>query len=221
MTSARPPESATAVDAVLERIRAARVIPVVTIGDAAGAVPLTKALVGGGLPVVEITLRTAAGLDALRAAVAADVHGAVVGAGTVTTADAAEAAISAGAAFVVSPGLVDGVIEACHRHGVLVLPGIATPTELLRAIALGCRTVKVFPASVLGGPTFVRAVAALDPDTGFVPTGGITLETAPAYLAVPQVVAVGGSWMVPPEPLRSGDWATVQSLAAGCAVLRD
>lgn len=208
-------------DAVLERIRAARVVPVVTVADAAGAVPLTEALVAGGLPVVEITLRTAAGLEALRGAATAGVPGAIVGAGTVTTPDAAEAAIAAGAAFVVSPGLVDEVVETCHRHGVLALPGIATPTELLRALALGCRTVKVFPASVLGGPAFVTAIAALGSGTGFVPTGGVTAETAPAYLAIPQVVAVGGSWMVPADRLRDGDWKAVRSLAAACAALRE
>jgi 2-dehydro-3-deoxyphosphogluconate aldolase/(4S)-4-hydroxy-2-oxoglutarate aldolase len=208
-------------DAVLERIRAARVVPVVTIADAGGAVPLTEALVAGGLPVVEITLRTPAGLGAMREAAAAGVPGAIVGAGTVTTADAAEAAIAAGAAFVVSPGLVEEVVQTCDRHGVLALPGIATPTELLRAIALGCRTVKVFPASILGGPAFVKAIAALGSGAGFVPTGGVTADSAPAYLALPEVVAVGGSWMVPADRMRDGDWDAVRSLAAGCAALRE
>jgi 2-dehydro-3-deoxyphosphogluconate aldolase/(4S)-4-hydroxy-2-oxoglutarate aldolase len=138
----------------------------------------------------------------------------------VTTAEAAEAAIAAGAAFVVSPGLVDEVVRTCDRHGVLALPGIATPTELLRALALGCRTVKVFPASVLGGPAFIKAIAALGSGTGFVPTGGITAETAPAYLEIPQVVAVGGSWMVPAASLRDGDWDAIRALAAACGSLR-
>ena len=154
------PTTAPDIDAVLGQLRAVRVVPVVTINDAASAVPMTRALVEGGLTAVEITLRTAAGMDALRAA-AAGVPDALVGAGTVTTAEACEAAIDAGAQFVVSPGLVDEVVAVCARRGVLSLPGIATPTELYRAIALGCRTVKLFPASVIGGPAMVKALAAL------------------------------------------------------------
>jgi 2-dehydro-3-deoxyphosphogluconate aldolase/(4S)-4-hydroxy-2-oxoglutarate aldolase len=215
------PTTTPDIDAVLGLLRAARVVPVVTITDAASAVPMTAALVDGGLPAVEITLRTAAGLDALRAAVSAAVPGALVGAGTVTTAEACEAAIDAGARFVVSPGLVEAVVAVCARHGVLALPGIATPTELLRAITLGCRTVKLFPASVLGGPPMIRALAALGTGTGFVPTGGIGLDTAPAYLAIPDVVAVGGSWMVPADRLSAGDWPGIRDLAAACAVLRE
>jgi 2-dehydro-3-deoxyphosphogluconate aldolase/(4S)-4-hydroxy-2-oxoglutarate aldolase len=213
------PTNAPDPDAVLGLLRAVRVVPVVTINDAASAVPMTAALVEGGLTAVEITLRTAAGLEALRAA-AAGVPGALVGAGTVTTAPACEAAIDAGARFVVSPGLVDEVVAVCARRGVLALPGIATPTELLRAIALGCRTVKLFPASVLGGPAMVKALAALGTGTGFVPTGGIGLDSAPAYLAITDVVAVGGSWMVPANTLVAGDWAAIRDLASACAVLR-
>ena len=213
------PTTALDIDAVVGQLRAVRVVPVVTIRDAASAVPMTRALVDGGLTVVEITLRTAAGLDALRAA-AAGAPDALVGAGTVTTADACEAAIAAGARFVVSPGLVDEVLAVCARRGVLALPGIATPTELLHAIALGCRTVKLFPASVLGGPAMVKALAALGTGVGFVPTGGIGLDTAPSYLAIPDVVAVGGSWMVPADRLAAGDWTGVRDLASACAVLR-
>lgn len=204
---------------VLDALRAARVVPVVTIGDATQGVPLTRALVDGGLPVVEITLRTAAGLEALRGA-AAGVPDAVVGAGTVLSAAAADAAIDAGARFVVSPGLVEAVVEVCARRGVLALPGIATPTELLRALALGCTTVKVFPAAQLGGPALLKALAALSTGAAFVPTGGITLESAPSYLALPEVVAIGGSWMVPGERLAAGDWDAVRGLAATCGVLR-
>ena len=208
------------IDAVLGQLRAVRAVPVVTITDAAAAVPMTRALADGGLTAVEITLRTAAGLDALRQA-AAGVPDALVGAGTVTTAAACEAAIDAGARFVVSPGLVEEVVAVCARRGVLALPGIATPTELLRAIALGCRTVKLFPASVLGGPAMIKALAALGTGVGFVPTGGIGLDTAPAYLAIPDVVAVGGSWMVPPDRLAATDWSGIRGLAAACAVLRE
>lgn len=214
------PSTAFDTEAVLGRLRAVRVVPVVTITDAASAVPMTRALADGGLPAVEITLRTAAGLDALRAA-AAGVPDALVGAGTVTTATACEAAIDAGARFIVSPGLVDEVVAVCARRGVLALPGIATPTELLRAIALGCRTVKLFPVSVLGGPAMVKALAALGTGVGFVPTGGIALESAPSYLAIPDVVAVGGSWMVPADRLAAADWPAIHTLAAACAALRE
>ena len=204
---------------VLEALRAARVVPVVTIEDAAGAVPLARALVAGGLPVVEITLRTPAGLDALRAA-AAGVPGALVGAGTVLDAAAADAAMDAGARFVVSPGLVEAVVEVCRHRGVLALPGIATPTELLRAMDLGCQTVKLFPASVLGGTALIHALTALGTGAAFVPTGGIALETARDYLAIREVVAVGGSWMVPADRIAAGDWDGIRALAAACDALR-
>jgi 2-dehydro-3-deoxyphosphogluconate aldolase/(4S)-4-hydroxy-2-oxoglutarate aldolase len=204
--------------AMLELIRHAGVVPVVTIRDAVDAVPLAEALLAGGLPVVEITLRTAAGLQAIRAA--AEVRGAVVGAGTVITASQADEALDAGARFVVSPGLVEGVVDACRDRGVLALPGIATPTEMLRAVALGCPAVKLFPAALLGGPAMVRSLAALVPDIGFVPTGGIDLESAPDYLAVPSVLAVGGSWMVPGSVLAARDWPAVTEMATACARVR-
>jgi 2-dehydro-3-deoxyphosphogluconate aldolase/(4S)-4-hydroxy-2-oxoglutarate aldolase len=204
---------------VLAAIEAARIVPVVTLEDAADAVLLTEALVGGGLPVVEITLRTAAGLDALGAAASAGVPGAVLGAGTVLTPEDAEAAIDAGARFVVSPGIVEDVVVTCHRRGVLVLPGIATPTELLRALALGCTTVKLFPAAVAGGPALIRSLTVLGTGARFVPTGGITPETAPDYLAIEEVVAVGGSWMVRPDRVAVGDWAGIRRLAAQSAAI--
>ena len=214
------PEGATRDPAaVVEALRAARVVPVVTIEDAAGAVPLAEALVAGGLSAIEITLRTPAGLEALRAA-AAGVPGALVGAGTVLSADAAEAAIDAGARFIVSPGLVEAVVDVCRRRGVLALPGIATPTELLRALGLGCGTVKLFPAAVLGGPALIRALTALGMGATFVPTGGITLDTAGEYLAIREVVAVGGSWMVPADRIAAADWDGIRGLAAACDVLR-
>jgi 2-dehydro-3-deoxyphosphogluconate aldolase/(4S)-4-hydroxy-2-oxoglutarate aldolase len=213
------PGNASTPARVLELVRRTRVVPVVTVRDAADAVPLAEALVAGGLPAIEITLRTAAGLEAIRAAVG--VRGAVVGAGTVTTAEQAEAALDAGARFVVSPGLVEEVVEACRARDVLALPGIATPTEMLRAVALGATVVKLFPAGPLGGPAMVRALAALDPGIGFVPTGGIDLESARDYLAIPQVVAVGGSWMVPGSVLAARDWPAVAELAGECAALRE
>jgi 2-dehydro-3-deoxyphosphogluconate aldolase/(4S)-4-hydroxy-2-oxoglutarate aldolase len=204
---------------VLAAMAAVRVIPVVTVPDDGAAVPLAEALVDGGLPVVELTLRTPAGLEAIRA-VSGAVVGAIVGAGTVTTTDACEAAIDRGARFIVSPGLVDEVVAVGARRGVPVLPGVATPTELLRAIALGCSTVKLFPAAQLGGPAMARALVALGTGTTFVPTGGIARDAAPAYLEIAEVVAVGGTWMLPPDRVAARDWAAIRSLAAACGDLR-
>jgi 2-dehydro-3-deoxyphosphogluconate aldolase/(4S)-4-hydroxy-2-oxoglutarate aldolase len=204
----------------LETIRAARIVPVVTMEDAADAVPLAEALAAGGLSVVEITLRTAAGLEAIRTA-AAGATGSLVGAGTVLSADAADAVIDAGAQFVVSPGLVEGVVERCRARDVPVVPGIATVTELLRALASGCDVVKVFPATTLGGPGFLRALAALGTGAGFVPTGGITAESAGDYLAIGDVLAVGGSWMVPADRIAARDWSSIRSLASEAARLRE
>ncbi|HEX6868215.1 MAG TPA: bifunctional 4-hydroxy-2-oxoglutarate aldolase/2-dehydro-3-deoxy-phosphogluconate aldolase [Candidatus Limnocylindrales bacterium] len=205
-------------DPVLGVMRASRVIPVVTLAEPAATRPLVSALLEGGLRAIEITLRTPAGLEAIRiAAAGGDV---LVGAGTVTTATHAEAAIEAGARFLVAPGLVEEVIAVAARHDVLMLPGIATPTELLRALALGCRTVKFFPASVAGGRPMVRALAGLATGAGFVPTGGIDIASAPLYLAIPEVVAVGGSWMVPSDRVGARDWDAIRVLATACAGLR-
>jgi 2-dehydro-3-deoxyphosphogluconate aldolase/(4S)-4-hydroxy-2-oxoglutarate aldolase len=201
----------------LDGLRETGVVPVVTVPDAAAAPALAEALVAGGLRYVEITLRTPAALDALEAATSTT---AVVGAGTVTTAQDAERALTAGARFVVSPGLDEGVVRTCQDAGVPVLPGVATPTEVMAARALGLRWVKVFPAGHLGGPGFVRALASVWPDMTFVPTGGVSLETAPTYLEIPAVAAVGGSWMVPPDLVQSHGWAQIEQLAREAAELR-
>ena len=211
-------EVPAAADALRAALLTAAVIPVVTLHQAASAAPLAAALVAGGLPVVEFTLRTRVALAAIRAA--ADVPGAIVGAGTVTTGAEAEAAIDAGARFLVSPGLVEETIEVAARRGIPIVPGIATPTEMLRARAMGCLVVKVFPASALGGPSYVQALAALGTGIGFVPTGGISAATAPAYLAIPEVVAVGGSWMVHAAEIAASRWDLVAEIAAACRVLR-
>jgi 2-dehydro-3-deoxyphosphogluconate aldolase/(4S)-4-hydroxy-2-oxoglutarate aldolase len=213
-----PSESTCEPGSLLGVLRRNRVVPVVTIREPADAIPLATALVDGGLTAIEITLRTPAGLEAIHAAVG--VPGAVVGAGTVSTGEQAEAALDAGARFIVSPGLVEGVLEACGRRGALALPGIATPTEMLRALALGCRVVKVFPASILGGPAMIRALAALGTGVEFVPTGGIDIASAPAYLSVPEVIAVGGSWMVPAAKVAAAQWPDIRNLANACSALR-
>jgi 2-dehydro-3-deoxyphosphogluconate aldolase/(4S)-4-hydroxy-2-oxoglutarate aldolase len=210
------PSRRTVVD-VLERIAAVRVVPVVTVARPASAVPLVTALAAGGLDVVEITLRTPDALDAVR--LAAEVDGVLVGAGTVMTAGQAVAAAEAGARFVVSPGLHVEVVRACRDLGVLAVPGVATATEYMSARRLGLDVLKVFPAEPLGGPPFVSALASLDPAVRFLPTGGIGCERAAAYLALPQVVAVGGSWMATVEDVAAEDWAAVETAAAACRSL--
>ncbi len=209
------PDSATA---VLDAIASVRIVPVLTIGDAADAPGLVSALVAGGLPVAEITLRTPSGMEAIGRA-AADVPAAIVGAGSVTTAAAAAAAIDAGARFVVSPGLDDGVVRTARERGVLALPGIATPTELMRALALGVDVVKLFPAEVVGGTEMIAALSAVWPDVRFMPTGGVSSANAPRYLAMEQVVAVGGTWMVPRSAVATGDWDAVTEAAVAASAL--
>lgn len=194
------------------------VVPVVTLHDAGRAADVTRSLVDGGLPVVEITLRTAAGLEAIAAARATNPT-AVVGAGTVTTASQALEAIDAGASFLVGPGLDTAVVEAARERGVTTVPGVATPTELMQAAALGIDLVKLFPAAVLGGTAMITALSAVWPEVRFLPTGGITAETAPDYLALPQVVAVGGSWMVPQAAVDAGDWHAITAAATAASSL--
>ena len=186
------------------------VLPVVVIDSAGAAEALGRALLAGGVRQVEVTLRTPEALAALR--ILASLPGLRAGAGTVLTVDQVGAVVEAGAEFVVSPGLDEGVVAACRRHGVPAIPGVATATELMRASSLGLRTVKFFPAEQAGGVAAVAALSAVFADMRFVPTGGINAERAAAYAALPSVVAVGGSWMVPQEVLVSGDFARVEQL---------
>lgn len=204
-------------ESFLIRLRAAAVVPVVTVTDPAVAPDLVGALVEGGLPFVEITLRSAAGLDAIRAA-----HGcgAEIGAGTVTSAASAAAAIEAGASFVVSPGLDAGAVRYCQEAGIPVIPGVATPTEVMAARALGVGAVKVFPVAQLGGPSYLKVLAAVWPDQIFMPTGGVSVANAAEYLALPSVVAVGGSWIAPASLQSSHDWDAIADLARAAAALR-
>lgn len=203
---------------VLASIATVRIVPVVTIDDAHDAPALASALVSGGLPIVEITLRTPSAMDALRRT-AAEVPAAIVGAGSVTSAAAAVAAIDAGARFIVSPGLDEGVISTALDAGVPVIPGIATATELMRAMNLGVGVVKLFPAEVLGGVDLIRALSAVWPDVHFMPTGGISPANVGDYLALGQVLAVGGSWMVPRAAVEARDWASVTVEAGAAAEL--
>jgi 2-dehydro-3-deoxyphosphogluconate aldolase/(4S)-4-hydroxy-2-oxoglutarate aldolase len=190
----------------------ARVLPVLTVSSAALAGPLADALVAGGARCAEITLRTPASERALTVMAA---HGGLcVGAGTVLTAEQAERAVAAGARFVVSPGFDEEVVAACREWGVPVLPGVATATELMRALRAGLDTVKLFPAEQLGGTRALRALAAPFPAARFVPTGGIGAARLDGYLAEPAVLAVGGSWMAAPDLLERGDFASVRRLTA-------
>ena len=193
----------------------APVVPVLTIEDEAHAVPLGRALVEGGLPMLEVTLRTPAAMGAIRR-IAAEVEGAVVGAGTVLNAADLDRAAKAGARFAVSPGLPDGASAALP---VPLLPGVATATELMRAIEAGFRFLKFFPAVPAGGLGMLKAFAPVFPQARFCPTGGITLENAPEFLALPNVICVGGSWVAPAAALRAGDWGRITELAREAKLL--
>ena len=184
-----------------------RLIPVVGLTSVAEAAPMAEALIGGGLPIIEVTLRQEGALETLRAI--AEVDDLIVGAGTVRTAAQMGEAVAAGACFVVSPCLTPDLAAAARDLGVPFLPGVATATEIQLAVDEGFTIVKFFPAETTGGVAGLRALAAPFHDVRFVPTGGITSGTAPDYLALPQVLAVGGSWMVPTVPRIAGDWQAV------------
>ena len=181
----------------------APVIPVVVVHDADEAVPLARALVADGLPAIEITLRTAAALDAIKR-VAREVEGAVVGAGTVINAAQAADAVEAGARFLVSPGATPDLLDALEAGGVPFLPGVATASEIVALLERGITRAKLFPAEVAGGIAALKAFAGPFPQMRFCPTGGITAETAPDYLELPNVACVGGSWMLNRVPTGAG-----------------
>lgn len=189
-----------------------RLVPVIVIDDATRATGLADALVEGGLPLAEVTFRTAAAGEAITRM---REHGGVtVGAGTVLTPAQVDAAVDAGAQFVVSPGFSRAVVDRCAERGVFVLPGATSPTEIMAALESDVDVVKFFPAGTSGGAAAVAALAAPFPHVSFVPTGGITIETADEYLSLPSVLAVGGSWMVPRDAIAAGDVAAVQALVA-------
>jgi 2-dehydro-3-deoxyphosphogluconate aldolase/(4S)-4-hydroxy-2-oxoglutarate aldolase len=199
-------------------LRLAPVIPVVIIEDLKTAVPLARALVAGGLPVIEVTLRTAAGLEAIHA-ISAEVPGAVVGAGTALTVVQFDKSIAAGAKFIVSPGATDALLDAVVGEGADLLPGIATASEAMKLIERGYKFAKFFPAAASGGPAFLSSIASPLPQLKFCPTGGITLASAPDYLKLPNVVCVGGSWMVGRDAIAAGDWAGITASAKAAAAL--
>jgi len=188
-----------------------RLLPVIVLPKADGARALGEALVDGGLPIAEVTFRTDAAEDAIRTM--SSVDGLLVGAGTVTTPEQVDRASAAGARFVVSPGLSGAVVHRCAELDLPVTPGVATATDITAALDLGLDVVKFFPAEAMGGLATIRALAAPFPSVRFVPTGGITAESAPRYLAHPSVLAVGGSWMVPAALIAAGDWPAIRALA--------
>ncbi|MEU5625235.1 MULTISPECIES: bifunctional 4-hydroxy-2-oxoglutarate aldolase/2-dehydro-3-deoxy-phosphogluconate aldolase [Streptomyces] len=196
----------------------APVVPVVVVDDLADAVPLARALVAGGLPAIEVTLRTPVALDAIRA-IAGEVPGAVVGAGTVVTAAQVREVVAAGARFLVSPGWTDALLEAMRASGVPFLPGVSTTSEVVALLERGVREMKFFPAEAAGGTAYLKALAAPLPQARFCPTGGISPASAPEYLALPNVVCVGGSWMLPKDAVADGDWGRVEALAREAAAL--
>ncbi|MCG7526197.1 bifunctional 4-hydroxy-2-oxoglutarate aldolase/2-dehydro-3-deoxy-phosphogluconate aldolase [Streptomyces sp. OfavH-34-F] len=196
----------------------APVVPVVVLEDAADAVPLARALVAGGLPAIEVTLRTAAAPDAIRA-IAAEVPDAVVGAGTVVSAGQVADMVAAGARFLVSPGWTDALLEAMKGSGLPFLPGVSTTSEVVALLERGMTEMKFFPAEAAGGTAYLKALSAPLPRARFCPTGGISPASAPAYLALSNVGCVGGSWMVPADAIAAHDWDRVQRLAAEAAAL--
>ena len=199
--------------------RLAPVIPVLTIESRETAVPLARALVRGGLPVLEVTLRTEVALDALKAIVA-EVPEAVVGAGTVLDPARLEQVQRAGARFAVSPGCTDALARAARSSGIPFLPGVQTVSEAMALADRGFRLLKFFPADAAGGLTWIKAVGAPLADLCFCPTGGITAETAPAYLGLANVACVGGSWVAPRGAVATGDWQSVERLAGKASALK-
>ena len=201
-----------------EICRLAPVIPVLVIDDTAHAAPLARALVAGGLPALEVTLRTPAALDVIRAM--AEVEGGVVGAGTLLTPADVKAAKAAGAKFGVSPGATDTILKACEDEGLPLLPGAATATEVMRLLERGYTMQKFFPAESSGGAPAVKSIGGPIPQVSFCPTGGISLQNARTYLSLPNVLCVGGSWVAPKNLMDAGDWDGITALAREAVTLR-
>jgi 2-dehydro-3-deoxyphosphogluconate aldolase/(4S)-4-hydroxy-2-oxoglutarate aldolase len=189
------------------------VVPLIQAEDPEVAIATARALQAGGLSIVEVVMRTEAALDCMHA-LSESVPDTVVGAGTVLSAGHAKAARAAGAQFIVSPGLHDDVVTEARQSGLPVFPGVATATEVQRAWNLGLRVVKFFPASHAGGTPMIKALASVFRDMRFMPTGGISASNLAEYLAVPAVIACGGSWLTPKDAIAAGDYATVEDLAA-------
>ncbi|MDR7125047.1 bifunctional 4-hydroxy-2-oxoglutarate aldolase/2-dehydro-3-deoxy-phosphogluconate aldolase [Pseudotabrizicola sp. 4114] len=202
----------------LEVCRLAPVVPVLVIDDLAHAKPLAQALVAGGLPALEVTLRTPCALDAIRAM--AEVPGGVVGAGTLLTRADVKAAKAAGATFGVSPGATDALLDACAEYELPLLPGAVTASEVMRLLEKGYTVQKFFPAEQSGGAAFLKSIGSPIPQVSFCPTGGISLKNALDYLSLKNILCVGGSWVAPKDAMERGDWAAITKLAAEARALR-
>ena len=207
-----------AASAEARRIAAlAPIIPVLVVTDAAQARPLARALIAGGLPALEVTLRTPAALDVIREM--AQLPGGVVGAGTLLTPDDVRAAKAAGARFGVSPGATDRLLQACEDADLPLLPGAATASEAMALLERGYSMLKFFPAEASGGAPALKAIGAPIPQIAFCPTGGVTPQNARDYLALPNVICAGGSWVAPNDAVEAGDWARIETLARAAAAL--
>ena len=196
---------------ILEELSKIGIVPVIKIDDAKDAVPLAKALLDGGLPCAEVTFRTAAAKDAI-AAMSKAFPEMLVGAGTVLTTEQADAAVAAGAKFIVSPGLNPDVVRHCVERNIPIVPGINNPTGIEQALSLGLTTVKFFPAEPSGGVKMIKAMAAPYGNVTFMPTGGVSAENLLQYLSFPKIIACGGSWMVPSDKIAAGDFAGIEKL---------
>lgn len=200
-------------------LSAGAVVPVMAIDDINTAVDLAHALVEGGIPTLEITLRTEHGIKAIEL-IAKEVKGAIVGAGTVINGDQLKAVEDAGAVFAISPGFNINFAKAAEKSNIAVIPGIATPGELMLALEHGIDTCKLFPAEVVGGREMLKALHGPFPQVKFCPTGGINLVSAPEYLKLPNVLCVGGSWLTPKDAVANRDWAKITQLAKEASALR-
>ena len=205
---------------MIETLGKAGIIPVIVIEDIAKAVPLARALVKGGLPVLEVTFRTACAAEAIRK-IKAEVEGATVIAGTVLTLEQLNAAREAGAEACVAPGFDPAIVNAAREIGMPFCPGVATASELSQALSLGCRLVKFFPAESAGGVKYIKDLLGAFRFTGvrFMPTGGVNLSNVKNYLSVPEIVCCGGTWIAPKAAVESGDWGLVEHLASEAAAL--
>jgi len=204
---------------ILDTMRTGPVIPVIVIDRLEDAVPLARALVAGGVRVLELTLRTPVALEAIRA-IANEVEGAITGVGTITRRADFDAALKAGAVFGVSPGLTPELIAAARDSALPLLPGVMTPSDVIAARAAGFTELKLFPAQQAGGIGMLRALAGPFSDVSFCPTGGISVATAPDFLALPNVACVGGSWLTPADAVAAKDWARISELARQACTLR-
>lgn len=204
---------------ILDVVRIGPVIPVIVVDAVDQAVPLAKALVAGGVRVLEVTLRTPVALQAI-AAITRAVDEAIVGVGTLTTAEDFRLSVEAGARFGVSPGLTPALIAAARDSGLPLLPGVMTPSDVIAARAAGFTELKLFPAQQAGGVGMLNAMAGPFPDVTFCPTGGITAASAPEFLALPNVACVGGSWLTPRDAVAAADWTTISALAREATALR-